>query len=77
MGGLPRESQMSRKLKVTELENRIAPTVYTTIGDLLAMLPAGAKLPSNFKQVGNLSPSTPIAVSDATWAAFQNALRKR
>ncbi|MBP7149697.1 MAG: hypothetical protein KBD01_19395 [Acidobacteria bacterium] len=67
---------MSRKLQVTELEDRIAPTVFTTIGQILSMLPQDAPLPSNLRQVGNLSPDQPVGVSDAAWARILAALRK-
>ncbi len=65
---------MSRKLQVTELENRIAPTVVTTIGQLLSMMPAGATLPPNVRQVGTLNPDQQVALSDATWAKLQALL---
>ncbi len=58
---------MSRKLQVTELENRIAPTVITTIGQLLSMLPQGATLPSNIR-TGTLNPDQTVAMTDATYA---------
>jgi hypothetical protein len=67
---------MSRKLQVTELENRVAPTVFTTVGQLLSMLPADSTLPANLKAVGNLSPDQRIAVSDSLWAALQRGARR-
>jgi len=67
---------MSRKLQVTELEKRVAPTVFSTIGQLLATLPQDTTLPSNMQVVGNLSPDQPIAVSDALWQALQQGGRR-
>ncbi|MCU0229756.1 MAG: hypothetical protein MUC67_00095 [Acidobacteria bacterium] len=67
---------MSRKLQVTELESRVAPTVFTTIGQLLSMLPADSTLPSNMKIVGNLSPDQRIAIPDSLWQALQSGARR-
>jgi hypothetical protein len=73
----PEESLMNRKLQVTELEKRVAPTVFTTIGQLLSSLPKDSTLPANMKAVGNLSPDQPIAVSDSLWAALQQGAKRR
>jgi hypothetical protein len=66
---------MSRKLQVTELEKRVAPTVFGTIGQLLSSLPQDTTLPSNMQVVGNLSPDQQIAVSDSLWQALQRGKR--
>jgi hypothetical protein len=68
---------MNRKLQVTELEKRVAPTVFTTIGQLLSMLPQDSTLPANIKAVGNLSPDQRIAVSDSLWQALQQGAKRR
>jgi hypothetical protein len=68
---------MSRKLQITELERRVAPTVFGTIGQLLSSLPQDTTLPSNVQVVGNLSPDQPIAISDSLWQALQKGARSR
>ncbi len=68
---------MSRKLNVTELESRVAPTVFTNVGTLLSMLNAAGKtVPPNVRQVGNLNPDQQIAVPDSLWAQLQAGAQK-
>ncbi len=65
-----------RKLRMTELESRIAPSHTVTVGQLLSMLPAGATLPANMRQVGTLNPDQQLTFSDKTWAALMTQLGK-
>lgn len=67
---------MSRKLQMTELESRIAPTVVTTIGELLKMFPTDAALPPNVRQIGSLNPNQSVSFTDATWAKIVAASAK-
>ncbi len=69
---------MSRKLNVTELESRVAPTVFTNIGTLLSMLNAAGKtgLPANMRGIKNLDPNQQIAVPDSLWAQLQAGAQK-